>query len=137
MKKKVHFPFVFLSSSFPSFLPFFYYLIDSPPPPVHSEPFYADRHCDAPGLHLAEQEARVLPWGLSPVGGQTGTWGGAVFRCVTPEGLSLGRQAAGLGAGAGLGGAWAEVGGRAELEDPGFYPQCSRTSAGGSEAGAM
>ena len=71
------------------------------------------------------------------MGGQTGTWGGAVFRCVTPEGLSLGRQAAGLGAGAGLGGAWAEVGGRAELEDPGFYPQCSRTSAGGSEAGAM
>ena len=71
MKKKVHFPFVpfFL---LPPILPLFdiFFLF------ARSEPFYAtadrlvDRYSDAPCLHLAEQETRVLPWGAQQAGGR-------------------------------------------------------------------
>lgn len=130
MKKKVHFPFVpfFL---LPPILPLFdiFFLF------ARSEPFYAtadrlvDRYSDAPCLHLAEQETRVLPWGAQQAGGRR-HGGVAVFRCVTLEGLSLGRQAAGRGAGAGLGGTWAEVRGQAEPEHLGFTPSAAARQRG-------
>lgn len=121
-----------LSFFFLPFLPFFYYLIDFFFF-VHSEPFYAsaDRLTDTQMLLACTWRSKwqVLPWGLSmPVGGQT--CGGCCFQYVTPEGLSLGRQASGRGAGAGLGGAWAEVRGRAEPEDPGFAPSAAGRQRG-------
>lgn len=130
-EEKKRFPFVpfFLLPSLPPILllfdRFFFF--------VHSEPFYAsaDQLTDTAMLPACtwRNKWRVLPWGLSrPVGGQTR--GGCCFQCVTPEGLSLGRQAAGRGAGAGLGGTWAEVRGRAELENPGFTPSAAGRQRG-------
>ena len=122
---------LFLSSSFPSFLPFFYYLIDFFSP-VHSERFYADRHCDAPRLHLAEQEAGVWPWGLtSQVGGQTR--GEVLFSRVLLQKVSLsGDRLQDSGPGPGLAVPGQRWGGELSRRTLGFTP-----SAAGHQRGAL